>query len=292
MLNICSSKAKQHSEFNLCKGIAEGEYSRLKYPPKPEHEFEVTLEEDCFTEEKYQLFRNYQHHIHHEPISSISTRKGFGNFLCSSPLMKIRRLSDTEQQSGSYHQCYRLDGRLVAMAVLDLLPNGVSAVYFIHHVDFQRWSFGKLSALREIAMALETKRDYYYMGYYIHSCMKMRYKGDYKIQQILDPETLKWYPLDDEIKRLLDLNPFISMSLESKTDVIKMDKGSVDNVGRMIFENPSEAAKAVSEGMSLFQIAMPGIMTVDDVVADINLDLIKIVYGSRRVCQAAVWKSL
>jgi arginine-tRNA-protein transferase len=32
---------------------------------------------------------------------------------------------------GSYHQCYRLDGKLVAVAVLDLLPHAVSSVYLL-----------------------------------------------------------------------------------------------------------------------------------------------------------------
>ena len=245
MLILISSKAQHRAEFNLCKEVNEGEHSKLKTPPKPEHDFEVSLEEGCFTSEKYQLFRNYQHHIHHEPFTSISTSKGFEKFLCSSPLTrKTRWFDDTEQLLGSYHQCYRLDGRLVAMAVLDLLPNGVSAVYFIHHVDFQRWSFGKLSALREIALALETKRDYYYMGYYIHSCIKMRYKGDFKPQQILDPESLEWNPLDDETRRILDLKSFVSISSEKKSNGAKADKGSMDYAGRKIFENPSKAAKA------------------------------------------------
>ncbi len=36
-----------------------------------------------------------------------------------------------EKWIGSYHQCYRLDGKLVAMGVLDLLPTCVSSVYLM-----------------------------------------------------------------------------------------------------------------------------------------------------------------
>ena len=75
------------------------------------------------------------------------------------------------------------------MAILDLLPHCVSGVYFIYHSDFEKWSFGKLSALREAALALEGGYQYYYMGYYIHSCAKMRYKGEYRPQHVLDPES-------------------------------------------------------------------------------------------------------
>lgn len=36
-----------------------------------------------------------------------------------------------EKKIGSYHQCYRLDGKLVALGVLDLLPHCVSSVYLM-----------------------------------------------------------------------------------------------------------------------------------------------------------------
>ena len=35
----------------------------------------------------------------------------------------------SEKKLGSWHQCYRLDGKLIAVAVLDFVPNGVSSVY-------------------------------------------------------------------------------------------------------------------------------------------------------------------
>ncbi len=35
------------------------------------------------------------------------------------------------------------------------------------------------------------------MGFYIHSCQKMRYKGDYQPSELLCPTTLAWYPLSE-----------------------------------------------------------------------------------------------
>lgn len=66
--------------------------------------------------------------------------------------------------------------------------------------------------LREAALALEGGYQYYYMGYYIHSCVKMKYKGDYKTQHVLDPETYEWHPLEGELRALLDKKPYVSMS--------------------------------------------------------------------------------
>lgn len=37
----------------------------------------------------------------------------------------------------------------------------------------------------------------YYMGFYIHSCPKMRYKGKLAGSSLLCPETYTWKPLDD-----------------------------------------------------------------------------------------------
>jgi arginine-tRNA-protein transferase len=72
--------------------------------------------------------------------------------------------------------------------------------------EYEQWEFGKLSALREIAFAQENGYPYYYMGqysyvwtnflnlwkltltfigYYIHNCQKMRYKGTFRPQYIL-----------------------------------------------------------------------------------------------------------
>ena len=97
---------------------------------EPAHRFEVTLEPDKFTEEKYKLFEHYQRMIHKEPPHKIS-RRGFKSFLCSGLPRTIYAAEVRARPVGSYHQCYRLDGQLVAIGVLDLLPNCVSSVYLM-----------------------------------------------------------------------------------------------------------------------------------------------------------------
>ncbi len=91
---------------------------------------------------------------------------------------------------GAYHQLYRLDGKLIAMAVIDILPNCVSSVYFMYNAEWERFSLGKvctspgltkwillisrqLSALRELALTKEIREagapgmQYLYMGKHI-----------------------------------------------------------------------------------------------------------------------------
>jgi arginine-tRNA-protein transferase len=55
------------------------------------------------------------------------------------------------------------------VAVLDVLPNCVSSVYFMYDPTYSYLSLGKYSALREIALTQEledkvSKLHWYYMG--------------------------------------------------------------------------------------------------------------------------------
>ncbi|KAF2273327.1 arginine-tRNA-protein transferase 1 [Westerdykella ornata] len=268
-------KARQRNSYDLVSTIHESEYDHVKRPPEPAHKFEVTLEPDEFTQEKYDLFRNYQQHVHHEKPHEISAG-GFRRFLCSSPLQRTTRTVEGKiQQLGSFHQCYRVDGRLVAMAVLDLLPHCVSGVYLVYHSDFEKWSFGKISAMREAALALEGGYQYYYMGFYIHSCAKMRYKGQYQPSYILDPETYEWTPLNDDMRKLLDSKPFVSLSRERRRKA--GSEGSSDEHAEDRYEDyphptAAEGDRAVRTGMSLFDLKVPGLMSAVEIMEEGILD--------------------
>lgn len=268
--------------------------NNLKEGIKFDHQLEVTLEPDTFTEEKFQLFDNYQRHVHHERDSDIS-RSGFRRFLCGSPL---HRHKDGTKKLGSYHQIYRLDGRLIAMSVLDLLPHAVSGVYFLYHSEFEKYSFGKLSALRETALAIEQGYDLYYMGYFIWSCKKMRYKGDYRPQHVLDYDTLEWDPMDDEMRELMDKRKWVSMSREriiqdtlhqqslstAGTDImpIHTDSSLADSTYSTMFNSPKEATRS---GISIFTMKMPGALPLEKVLEEISLDEMRVTLGKESIHQ-------
>jgi len=219
--------ARYKQEFDLCERVHESERDVLKTPPEAAHELKVTLEHDTFTEEKFQLYENYQRIVHKEAPEDI-TPNGLKRFLCSSPIQRTTRTIDgKEQKLGSYHQCYRIDGRLLAIGVLDLLPHAVSAVYFMYHEDFHKWSPGKLSALREAALAVEGGYRWYMMGFYIHSCVKMRYKADYHPQYLLDPETYAWDLLDDDLQSRLDVREYVCLSAERRDGIPAPSKDEV-----------------------------------------------------------------
>ncbi|KAF2005121.1 arginine-tRNA-protein transferase 1 [Amniculicola lignicola CBS 123094] len=276
-------KARLRNTFDLTTAAHESEYGQIQRPPEPAHRFEVTLEPDTFTMEKYGLFKNYQQHVHHEKASE-TTPGSFKRFLCSSPLHAKTSSNDGKPQKlGSYHQCYRLDGRLIAMGVLDLLPHCVSGVYFVYHSDFEKWSFGKLSAMREIILASEGAYKYYYMGYYIHSCPKMRYKGEYQPSYILDSESYEWNLINGDLRKLLDSKRYVSMARERRlketrsTDVLpNTTKDVTDDYSDYPLPTAAEGGEAVKRGMSLFDLKIPGLMTVDEIEEEIDLGQVAI----------------
>ena len=96
--------------------------------------------------------------------------------------------------AGTYHQQYRVAGMLIAVGVVDILPQGLSSVYLFYHPQFARdlVPLGKYAILQEIEFARSLNVPYYYLGYYIESCTKMRYKAEYKPSQLLCPTTYKW----------------------------------------------------------------------------------------------------
>lgn len=271
----------------MLRTVHEAETENLK-PVSPAHKFQVTLETDDFTDEKFQLYKDYQTSVHNDKPSEVSA-SGFKRFLCSSPLGRRTGSKDgKEQKLGSFHQCYRLDGKLIAIGVLDLLPRAVSGVYFIYHHDFEKWSFGKLSAMREAALAIEGGHEFYYMGYYIHNCVKMRYKGDYKPQYVLDPETYEWNVLDAGLRSLLDQKAYVSPSREGRIaaktsgDVSEHLAGNNpapkkesegDDEPEYRLPNPKDAADA---NESLLSLGMPGIADATELEKQMDLGEVKI----------------
>ncbi|KAJ2892099.1 hypothetical protein MKZ38_010269 [Zalerion maritima] len=264
---------KRETEFDLVERVHESEASRAKRPPSPAHRFEVALEPDDFTEEKFRIFQSYQGHVHKEEAGQI-TRPSFKRFLCSSPLRRetVQTPAGSQKKLGSYHQMYRIDGELVAVGVLDLLPQCVSAVYFMYHDSVHKHSFGKLGALREIALAIEGGYKWWYPGFYIHSCPKMRYKIEYSPQYVLDPEALTWDLLDKDALTLFDKKDYVSLSGEKK----KASNADGENHDT----DDVEGEATTHDNTSLFHTNMPGIPSLQD-MRSVDLDHISLCLDSK-----------
>uniref|UniRef100_A0A5S6QI15 Arginyl-tRNA--protein transferase 1 n=1 Tax=Trichuris muris TaxID=70415 RepID=A0A5S6QI15_TRIMR len=163
-------------------------------------EFQTTFDDS------FRLYRKYQMLIHRDDCENV-TEGQFKRFLCKSPFL-VEEVDHADHPGfGTFHYQFYLDGRLVAVSVLDLLPACVSSKYFYYDPDFHFLSLGVYSALKEIELTRKLSRitpsvRFYYMGYYIHSCAKMRYKGAFRPSDLLCPETFDWFPIEDCIGML------------------------------------------------------------------------------------------
>lgn len=174
------------------------------------NDIEITMELASFTVEKFELYKQYQISIHGDKVDEI-TPEGFSAFLVTSALYDEDSSSNKVYKYGTYHQLYRYKGNLVAVGVVDLLPSGLSSVYCFYNSELRDLTLGKYSALKEIQWCIDNNFDYYYMGFYIHDCDKMKYKGEYKPSQLLCPGTLDWFDLEQCVP-LLDINKFTPFS--------------------------------------------------------------------------------
>lgn len=198
-------------QFSLSTSIHAAESDFISPNLTARHNFKVTLEPSTYSEEKYALYLLYQRQIHHDPHN---TPEDFKRFLVKSPLINepipypASAPDHLPSQYGSFHQMYRLDGELIAVGVIDILPGCVSSVYFMYDPKHDKYSLGKLSALREVSLAREIydagaiAMSSLAMGFYIHSCPKMKYKGGFSPSYLADPEEFTWFPLADCIPQL------------------------------------------------------------------------------------------
>lgn len=183
-----------------------------KKATQQKHKLGISIIPASFEEESYELFFLYQTKVHKQAPSTVS-RSHYFDFLVRTPF----RLSGSKSASkeggheslhtegdayGTFHHQYRIDGKLVAVGVVDILPECLSSKYLFWHPDYHDLSLGKYSAIREIqwvakAQTTHPRLQFYYPGYYLPSCPKMAYKAVYQPAELLCPVTYRWIPFRD-----------------------------------------------------------------------------------------------
>ncbi|KFN49742.1 arginyltransferase [Arenimonas composti] len=90
---------------------------------------------------------------------------------------------------------FRLDGRLVALAVTDVVPDALSAVYTFYDPELAGRSLGAYALLRQIQRARDEGRRHVYLGFWLADHPKMAYKRQYRPLEYLDGA--EWRPLPE-----------------------------------------------------------------------------------------------
>ena len=87
-------------------------------------------------------------------------------------------------------------GRLLAVAVTDVLPQALSAVYTFFDPDSAARGLGTFAVLQQIALARRERLAHLYLGFWIDRHPKMHYKLKFRPLQLLDGR--EWRTLPDD----------------------------------------------------------------------------------------------
>ncbi|ADH85680.1 arginyltransferase [Desulfurivibrio alkaliphilus] len=80
---------------------------------------------------------------------------------------------------------YRVEERLLGLAVVDIAPTALNAVYFYFDPDQAHRSPGILNILSLIQLCRQVKLEHLYLGYWIKEVPAMSYKSRFKPHQLL-----------------------------------------------------------------------------------------------------------
>ena len=127
----------------------------------------VTATVAGFTDEYYDLYERYINQYHHDGDMFPPSVEQFCNFLADSP--EFCRFYE-----------FRLDSQLLAVAVVDTLELGLSAIYTFYHPEYARRSLGRYCILWLIDHARHQKVEYLHLGYWVRNCRKMNYKIEFR----------------------------------------------------------------------------------------------------------------
>jgi len=130
------------------------------------------------TSEQYSIFRAYLDSRHHD-----------GGMADMTVLDYAMMVEDSHVETKMVE--YRLrkpGGDLLAVALTDVLSDGLSMVYSFYEPDAADRSLGTFMILDHIARARRMGLPYVYLGYWVRGSRKMDYKGRFLPQERLMPE--------------------------------------------------------------------------------------------------------
>jgi arginine-tRNA-protein transferase len=133
----------------------------------------VSLQSTEFRNEHYELYGRYLAARHPGGGMDQPTPEGYLQFL-RSPWCETRFVE------------FRREGQLLAVAVTDELPSGLSAVYTFYEPAMAQRSLGTFTILWQVAEARRRGLPWLFLGYWIEACDKMRYKGHFRPLQALE----------------------------------------------------------------------------------------------------------
>jgi leucyl-tRNA---protein transferase len=137
--------------------------------------------------EQYSVFRAYLDARHYDGGMADMTVLDYAMMVEDSHV-QTRIIEYRRRNSGARTSISSPKGELLAVALTDVLKDGLSMVYSFYEPEPEHRSLGTFMILDHIARARHMGLAYVYLGYWVHGSRKMDYKGRYLPQERLAPE--------------------------------------------------------------------------------------------------------
>lgn len=133
--------------------------------------YQVIEQPTAFDPVQFELFQRYMLARHPDGGMEATSAEGYEQFLSS-------------KWANSSNFAFYQEERLVAVAVTDILQQGLSAVYTFYDPELERNSLGVFCLLWQIEACKKRGLPWLYVGYWIPECRKMAYKKQYLPHQL------------------------------------------------------------------------------------------------------------
>ncbi len=134
------------------------------------------------TAEQYSVFRSYLDARHRDGGMADMTVLDYA-IMVEDSHVETRVVEYRQRRHGEG----RGKGELLAVALTDVLSDGLSMVYSFFESDQASRSLGTFMILDHITRAREMRLAYVYLGYWVEGSRKMGYKGRFLPQERLTP---------------------------------------------------------------------------------------------------------
>ena len=133
----------------------------------------ATVKPPSFTEEYYTLYSRYINERHQDGDMYPPSLEQFESFLVEA------------EKHTQFVEFRDPDGLLVAVSVIDMLDQGMSAIYTFYDPSLNKRSLGTFCIIWQLQYCQDNHLNYLYLGYWVKACRKMNYKISFRPFELL-----------------------------------------------------------------------------------------------------------